>query len=160
MAATPCSRPDIGGGLLLDECMADTTSPVSEIPEDSAWGYLASVEVGRIAVSAGDLPEIFPVNFCLDGESIVFRSAPGTKLEKLAINEHVVFEADGWNEEGGWSVVVKGLGALITDEEELARVKRAPLLPWIPTVKRNWVRITPNRITGRAFFFGPEPAQD
>lgn len=148
------------GRLRLDELMAETTSPISEIPDDSAWGYLASVEVGRIAVSTEDLPEIFPINFCLDGESIVFRSAPGTKLEKLAHNGHVVFEADGWNDEGGWSVIVKGIGALITDEDELARVKRAPLLPWVPTVKKIWVRITPSKITGRAFFFGPEPAQD
>lgn len=148
------------GRLRLDELMAETTSPISEIPDDSAWGYLASVEVGRIAVSTEDLPEIFPINFCLDGESIVFRSAPGTKLEKLAHNGHVVFEADGWNDEGGWSVIVKGIGALITDQDELARVKRAPLLPWVPTVKKIWVRITPSKITGRAFFFGPEPAQD
>lgn len=148
------------GRLRLDELMAETTSPISEIPDDSAWGYLASVEVGRIAVSTEDLPEIFPINFCLDGESIVFRSAPGTKLEKLAHNGHVVFEADGWNDEGGWSVIVKGIGALITDQDELARVKRAPLLPWVPTVKKIWVRITPSKITGRAFFFGPEPEQD
>lgn len=140
--------------------MADTTGPVSDIPEDSAWGYLASVEVGRLAVSTKDHPEIFPVNFCLDGESIVFRSAPGTKLDTMAVNGNVSFEADGWTEDGGWSVIVKGAGTLITEEDELARIKRAPLLPWVPTVKKNWVRITPESISGRAFLFGVEPTED
>ena len=55
--------------------MVETTNPVSEIPEESAWGYLASVDVGRIAVFSDSTPEIYPVNFCLDGESVVFRSA-------------------------------------------------------------------------------------
>jgi nitroimidazol reductase NimA-like FMN-containing flavoprotein (pyridoxamine 5'-phosphate oxidase superfamily) len=139
--------------------MADTTTPISTIPEDSAWGYLASVDVGRIAVSSGDLPEIYPVNFCLDGETIVFRSAAGSKLEKLSLNSHVAFEADGWDEDGGWSVLVRGTGSLITDADELARVAKAPLLPWVPTIKKNWVRVTPEKVTGRTFAFGPEPTQ-
>ncbi|MFK5256413.1 pyridoxamine 5'-phosphate oxidase family protein [Propionibacterium freudenreichii] len=139
--------------------MADTTNPISPIPDDSTWGYLASVDVGRIAVSSDNLPEVYPVNFCLDGESIVFRSAAGSKLEKLALNSHVAFEADGWSEEGGWSVLVRGTGSFITDEDELARVAKAPLLPWVPTVKKNWVRIMPTRVTGRTFLFGPEPSQ-
>ena len=137
--------------------MAETTNPVSEIPEESAWGYLASVDVGRIAVFSDSTPEIYPVNFCLDGESVVFRSAPGSKLEKLVLDSHVAFEADGWTDEGGWSVLVRGTAALIEDADELARLAKAPLRPGVTTVKRNWVRVTPTRITALRFAFGPEP---
>ncbi|WP_316668049.1 pyridoxamine 5'-phosphate oxidase family protein [uncultured Propionibacterium sp.] len=137
--------------------MVDTTNPVSEIPEGSAWGYLASVDVGRIAVTSGDSPEIYPVNFCLDGESIVFRSASGSKLETLALNSRVAFEADSWADEGGWSVLVRGTATLVEDADELARVAKAPLRTWVPTVKKNWVRVVPSQITARRFAFGPEP---
>ena len=78
----------------------------------------------------------------------------------LALNKNVVFEVDGWTDEGGWSVMVKGIAERITDEDELARARKAPLLPWIPTVKTIFVRVTPTiGISGRHFVFGPEPKQ-
>ena len=55
------------GGLRLNGGMADNESPVTIIPEDSCWGYLASQEVGRLGVSAHDVPEIFPINYYVDG---------------------------------------------------------------------------------------------
>jgi len=144
------------------EGMADATdSPVSVIPEDSCWGYLASQEVGRLGLSTNDVPEIFPVNYCVDGESVIFRSAEGSKMDEIAINNNVVFEVDGWTEEGGWSVMIKGVAERITDADELARARKAPLLPWIPTVKSIFVRVSPTiGISGRRFMFGPEPKQE
>lgn len=38
-----------------------------------------------------------------------------------------VFEVDGWTDEGGWSVMVKGIAERITDEDELARARKAPV---------------------------------
>ena len=35
--------------------------------------------------------------------------------------------------------------------------ERAQLLPWVPTEKLRFVRITPSEISGRRFQFGPEP---
>lgn len=137
--------------------MADSDSITTELSDDTSWGYLASQEVGRLGVIHNDLPDIYPVNYCLDGQSIVFRTAVGSKLEALTLNYHVVFEADGWDEETGWSVVLHGMAGVITDEDELRRAERLPLLPWVPTVKRTWVRIVPDELTGRTFVFGPEP---
>ena len=140
--------------------MSDNNSPVTIIPEESCWGYLASQEVGRLGVSSHDGPEIFPINYYVDGESVIFRSAEGSKMDLLALNKNVVFEVDGWTDEGGWSVMVKGIAERITDEDELARARKAPLLPWIPTVKTIFVRVTPTiGISGRHFVFGPEPKQ-
>ena len=130
---------------------------MTDIPTDSCWGYLAGQEVGRLATTVMDLPEITPINYTLDGESIVFRTAAGSKLEHLSHNAHVAFEVDGWNDDGGWSVVIKGIAAPITDEGELARAARMPLRPWVPTIKKTYVRIMANEISGRTFYFGPEP---
>ena len=41
---------------------------------------LGSHNVGRMAVSVDALPVILPVNYAVDGDDIVFRTTPGTKL--------------------------------------------------------------------------------
>ena len=75
----------------------------------------------------------------------------------MALNNRVAFEADGWDEDGGWSVLVRGTGAPVTDEAELARCDKMPLRPWVPTVKKTYVRVIPESVSGRGFLFGPEP---
>ena len=137
--------------------MAESTNPVTVLDESRCWDLLASQAVGRLATAVQGLPEVFPVNFVVDGESVVFRTAEGSKLVELVINEQVAFEADGWNENGGWSVVIKGSAAVLPSGEEHDRAEALPLRPWIPTVKTNFVRITATQITGRRFEFGPDP---
>ena len=127
------------------------------LDEENAWDYLGTAEVGRLATVVDNRPQLFPINFCIDGESIIFRTAEGSKLEELLLNNQVAFEADGWDNETGWSVILYGHAEVITDPEELARAEKAPLRPWVPTVKNNWVRIEPDTISGRTFEFGPEP---
>lgn len=133
-------------------------NPVSEIHEDMCWNYLAKTEVGRLATSLEGRPEIFPLNYVVDGESLVFRSAEGSKLMEVTVNEHVAFEIDGWNDNDGWSVIVHGHAEVISDEAELRRAERLPLLPWVPTVKTNFVRVVADQVTGRRFQFGEEPS--
>ena len=81
--------------------MINEENPITEVPEDSCWGYLDTAEVGRLATSVNDQPEVFPVNYVVDGQSIVFRTAAGSKLEDIVTNNRVAFEADGWTEETG-----------------------------------------------------------
>ncbi len=134
--------------------MAEQTNPSKVLSEESSWDYLGTSEVGRLATVVDDYPQIFPINFCIDGESVIFRTAAGSKLEEILKNSKVAFEADGWDEEKGWSVILTGNAALITDEDELRRAEMAPLRPWVGTVKSNWVRIEPDSISGRTFAFG------
>ncbi len=129
------------------------------VEEDTCWGYLDTAEVGRLATSADNRPQIFPVNYVVDGLSVVFRTAPGTKLDEMVRNSAVAFEADGWSEQGGWSVVIRGTAEVITSPEELALCEKMPLRPWVPTVKKTWVRVQASSISGRTFAFGPEPTE-
>ncbi len=137
--------------------MAESTNPVTVLDESRCWDLLASQAVGRLATAVQGLPEIFPLNFVVDGESVVFRTAEGSKLVELVINEKVAFEADGWNDQGGWSVIIKGSAEVIPSGEEHDRAEALPLRPWIPTIKTNFVRVTPTEISGRRFEFGPDP---
>lgn len=137
--------------------MSESSNPVTDVPEEACWGYLASQEVGRLVTAVDNQPEVFPVNFVLDGESVVFRTAEGTKLNNVVTNHRIAFEVDGWDEEAGWSVVLHGTAEVVEDADDLARFAKMPLRPWIPTVKVNWVRLSSDTITGRKFEFGPEP---
>ena len=51
-------------------------SPTEILDADECWQYLRSSYIGRLAVINGDIPEIFPVNFSLAGETLFFRTAP------------------------------------------------------------------------------------
>lgn len=135
--------------------MEHRDSPVTIMTEDACWGLLASLEVGRLATALDGAPEIFPVNYVVDGNSIVFRTADGSKLALLTNHDQVAFEVDTWDFERGNSVVLKGNAREITDPHELARAQALPLRPWIATVKSHFVRLLPHDVTGRSFLFGP-----
>lgn len=140
--------------------MAEYENPISVIDEDHCWNLLAGTDVGRLATVLDGQPEIFPVNFVVDNNSIVFRTAEGTKLAHVTAHHQVAFEIDRWNDDGGWSVVLKGTAEKITDAAELQRAEKLPLLPWVPTVKVNYVRVTAAEISGRHFEFGEEPTPE
>jgi nitroimidazol reductase NimA-like FMN-containing flavoprotein (pyridoxamine 5'-phosphate oxidase superfamily) len=113
---------------------------------------LAADEVGRLAVVAGGDPMIFPVNYVLDGESVVFRTDPGTKLQD-GPRAQACFEIDGFDrvQRRGWSVVAIGRLEEVTryDAAALARVRSLEVQPWAGGDKAHWMRLVPARITGR-----------
>lgn len=129
------------------------SNDATELEEDTSWGYLDSVAVGRLATALDSQPSIFPVNFVVDGTSVVFRTAEGSKLAEVVLNQNVAFEADDWDDDAGWSVVIHGTAERISNPDELARADKMPLRPWTGTAKHHFVRITPTTISGRYFPF-------
>lgn len=143
---------------MMYECpMSEATNPVSVLSDDRSWAVLAGSRLGRLVTVVDRHAEIFPINYVVDGRSLVFRTAEGSKLFTLTINGNVAFEVDGWDGNGGWSVICRGTAAEVKDPSEIRRLEELPLNPWVPTVKTHWVRITPSEISGRVFTFGPEP---
>ena len=114
---------------------------------------LRSSEVGRLAVSITDHPDIFPVNFVLDRGTVVFRTAEGTKLAAAVLGRAVAFEVDGYDPDSGeaWSVVVKGGAVEIERMQDLFDALDLPLYPWHAAPKHRFVRIEPREISGRRF---------
>ncbi|KRB38787.1 pyridoxamine 5'-phosphate oxidase family protein [Microbacterium sp. Root180] len=130
---------------------------VSAMGEEDCWNLLARNQLGRLAVAVGDEPDIFPVNYVTDGPSLLFRTAPGSKLAELSVNPRVAFEVDEYDETFGASVVLKGAATRLELQREIDEADALPLTPWIPTLKYRWVRIQPTSVTGRRFTRGPEP---
>lgn len=130
---------------------------VSALDEEACWALLARGELGRLALSVDGMPEIFPVNYVADGPRLLFRTAPGSKLDDLAANPHVAFEVDEFDGTSAASVIVKGTATQLRLQREIDQADELPLRPWIPTLKYRWVRIVPTSISGRRFDRGAEP---
>jgi len=137
--------------------MAETISPVSYLTTPQCWELLNSNEFGRLALSVSNQPEIFPINYTVQDDTLLFRTAPGTKLAALTVNESVAVEIDGHDDVGGWSVVVKGRAHAAEWGVDFEEAQVAGLRPWVATHKPVFVRVQSLSITGRAFVFGPEP---
>lgn len=137
--------------------MENSSEPVTRLTDPECWNHLSEQELGRLVTHAGGVLDIFPVNYTVDKESIVFRTAEGSKLTELTINEEVLFEVDEYTDEDAWSVVVRGRAHRLATTDEVAEADALPLKPWIPTIKYNYVRIVPTSISGRDFQRGEEP---
>ena len=134
------------------------TPPTVEVLEaDECWRLLRGVALGRLAVWVDDHPELFPLNFRTDKQTIVFRTAPGTKLSAALEGKPVALEADHiqGRTNVAWSVVVKGRAAEVEQTEEFRTDVAQLLFPWSPGTKDHFVRITPDAITGRRFTIAP-----
>lgn len=137
--------------------MSDTSEPVAVLTDDECWERLRTQELGRLVTRVGDRIDIFPVNYVVDGGSVLFRTAQGTKLFELTANEEVLFEIDDHTDASAWSVVLRGRAAPLDTFAEVERADGLGLRPWIPTLKYTYVRVTPDSVSGRSFDRGPEP---
>jgi nitroimidazol reductase NimA-like FMN-containing flavoprotein (pyridoxamine 5'-phosphate oxidase superfamily) len=126
---------------------------IADLTADACWALLRASQVGRLAVIADGLPEIFPVNFVVDHGTVVIRTAPGTKLAAVARGPQVAFEVDGYDAEAGeaWSVVLKGGVTLREGMQEMVDTVALPLFPWHAEPKPSYLRVVPHTVTGRRF---------
>ena len=134
--------------------------PVIELSQEQSWKYLEHTHHGRLALSVGNQPDIYPINYLAHDGVLLLRTAPGTKLAEMTVNTHVAFEADGITSDEAWSVVVKGTCRPLETSAEIDAADRLPLRPWIRTEKYRYVEIIPESVSGRFFNLGPEPDRD
>ncbi len=131
--------------------------PVTVLDDREAWKLLSSVALGRLVTYFGAQLEIFPVNFVVQKGTVLFRTAEGTKLFTTVMNDKVLFEADDHTVAEGWSVIVRGSAHLLSSAEDIREAEQSGLMPWVPTEKLRFVRVTPTEISGRRFQFGAAP---
>ena len=135
-----------------------TDDPVRELGTEESWQELRRASLGRLALCVAGEIDIFPINFVVDADNVIYlRTAPGTKLLELSINDHVALEIDHVSDIDAMSVVVKGRAERVELQSEMDAAEKLGLAPWVPTLKYRWVRIEPTEVTGRRFARGPEP---
>ena len=131
--------------------MRDARTGIEVLDRQHCLRLLANDEVGRLAVVSGGAPVILPVNYAMDGEAIVVRTAPGTKLD--AAEGAACFEIDAFDRSTrhAWSVVVSGRLEEVDAyaARDLERLRSLEVSPWAAGERDHWLRLVPNRITGR-----------
>ncbi|WP_081684290.1 pyridoxamine 5'-phosphate oxidase family protein [Granulicoccus phenolivorans] len=124
----------------------------SVLSEDECWELLKAQEFGRLAYILSDRIQMVPVNYAVNGQTLVFRTARGSKLAGVMSNAAVVFEVDAIDDgaEVGRSVVLHGVADVLPAEAE-PMIEQLGLRPWLDTVKPTLVLITPDELTGRRY---------
>ena len=126
-------------------------SPVSNLTTEQCWELLHAQEFGRLAFHLLDEVHIVPLNYAVDADRrLVFRTAEGSKLLGLTINDDVAFEIDEFGDEEAHSVVVRGRARQL-ERHELDALDQLPLRPWVDTAKFNVIAIDVDEINGRRF---------
>ena len=133
------------------ETRTDPHTGLAEIDEPACWDLLGSQAVGRLAVTTGTHPDIFPVNYAVHDRRIVIHTEAGTKLAAAVLMGSVAFEVDQIDPDAraGWSVVVAGSAREPRTVEEELELEGLGLTPWAQVPKSRFIVITPERVTGR-----------
>lgn len=137
--------------------MTEPADPVVNLTDQECWERLRTQDLGRLVTRVGDVLDIFPVNYVVDGESVLFRTAQGSKLFELTVRDEVLFEVDDHTENDAWSVIVRGRAHALRTSAEVERADGLGLAPWIPTLKYTYVRVEATSLSGRAFERSGEP---
>lgn len=130
--------------------MSPVTAALTPLDEAECYRLLRQVPFGRVVGTARALPLVVPVNFALDGHSVVFRTTEHGALARTD-GSVVAFEADEIDPRTrtGWSVVLTGVARPVTAASELVRMGQLQLVTWVPGERDHWIRITPGIVTGR-----------
>lgn len=114
------------------------------LSDDECWDLLRSRPVGRVAWCGDQGVSVIPVNFTVDGETVLLRTTPYSLMARDCADREVAFEVDAFDEEThlGWSVLVHGR----CEREE--RPTEAPH-PWATGSRVLGLRIVARSLTGR-----------
>ena len=132
--------------------MDDRVAEMDELNPTECFGLLARKKVGRIGLQVDGGPEILPVNYAIDGQSVLFRTSTTSVLNQAA-GQVVAFEVDEVDpsDGSGWSVLVKGRAQGIADaiDGTSERLRALPLPTWAPGSRDRWFHLVPDKVTGR-----------
>jgi len=129
----------------------DIDDPVEEMTLDECWKVLEGEEFGRLAFRLVDEVHLVPMNYVVDGRTLLFRTTGGNKLLSAAMHSNVAFEIDWYDEHSAWSVVARGRARRLPDVET-HRLDGVTSRPWVPTAKHEVIELVPDVVTGRRFF--------
>jgi nitroimidazol reductase NimA-like FMN-containing flavoprotein (pyridoxamine 5'-phosphate oxidase superfamily) len=127
------------------------------LTEEECRRLLAIGEVGRVGITIGALPAVFPVNYRVIDGAIVFRTSPGSKLSAAAAGAVVAFEVDDYQaaDRSGWSVLAIGRAEVVLDLDLTFRVLVTQLEPFVEGLRTSIVRVEPTLLSGRRLVHMP-----
>jgi nitroimidazol reductase NimA-like FMN-containing flavoprotein (pyridoxamine 5'-phosphate oxidase superfamily) len=142
----------VGGvGSVPIERRGDYIVKMYELDEEVCRQMLERCTFGRVAFGDAEGLTVLPVNCVFAQDAVLFRTSPGSALDRLGSGHVVAFEADQVDPiaESGWSVLVRGTATHVTDSDQLAAIAESAMHPWAPGRRDDWIAIHVERITGR-----------
>ena len=129
---------------------------IDELDEAESLRLVSQGVIGRIAYQSRYGPAVLPVNYKWHDGAIVFRTTRHSALDEdlqtgiTGGDYKVAFEIDQIDEPGrqGWSVLLQGPAHHVSDAER-ASAEQAGVQPWPAGERELFIRIVPQRITGR-----------
>lgn len=126
------------------------------LDDEECFSLLHAGSLGRVAVSLGAIPAVFPVNYHAMNRDIYFFTAEGTKLAAATRRATIAFEIDHFDAQyhHGWSVLAVGRAVEIHEPLIRELAVHFPLQPWAPGPRSHLVQIRPDFVSGRRITFG------
>ena len=131
-----------------------------DLSREDCTRLLRSGVAGRVAIGTPTGPHIVPVNYAVNGETILIRTTAYSLLGTYGRGAQICFEVDQFDYEleRGWSVVVRGRATFVSDQDELAELARSwEPRPWAEGQRNLIVRIPWTEVTGRQLGGGWDP---
>jgi nitroimidazol reductase NimA-like FMN-containing flavoprotein (pyridoxamine 5'-phosphate oxidase superfamily) len=135
--------------------MADRT--IEGLDEAESLRLISAGGVGRIAYMSRFGPAVLPVNYQWHNGAVVFRTTRHSAMDEdlqtgISGGDYLVaFEIDDIDAAGrqGWSVLIQGPAHHVESEVERESAAKAGVEPWPAGDRELFLRIVPNRVTGR-----------
>ena len=125
---------------------------IEELTVQECWELLGSARVGRLAVCMSGRPGIFPVNFVVDDETIVFRTAPAPSSPRSRTSASPSRSTTTTPTAARRPASSSTAGPWRSpDADDRDRALGLPLFPWHVAPKGHFVRITADSVSGRRF---------
>jgi uncharacterized protein len=120
------------------------------LTETECRTLLATRTFGRVGVTSGGLPVIFPVRYTYVDGAITFRTGSGTKLRAAESGDVLAFEVDAYDTETsqGWSVLALGRATVLTTQHEHEDLPTLDA-PSAENPRSHYVRLHCELLTGR-----------
>ncbi|WP_062350535.1 pyridoxamine 5'-phosphate oxidase family protein [Herbidospora yilanensis] len=131
------------------------SSTLEELTEQECLQLVGPGGIGRVAFGGAAGPTVFPVNYRLVDGRVVFRIRKGGTMDQSLqsgiddLEVKIAFQVDHVDEESreGWSVLIQGPAHHVTEDE--LRAASADVESWAGDDRDHYVRIAPQRVTGR-----------
>ena len=123
-----------------------------ELQKPECLELVATRSVGRVAFCTPDGPIVLPVNYTLDGDEVVFRTAPHNIIARNVQGRPTTFEVDEIDDftQSGWSVLIQGTGEFVDSVEDLSEEARPT--PWAEGIRTLFIKVVPRQVSGRRLF--------
>ena len=126
-------------------------SKARTLTEEECWELTKNTFFARLAVIENGDVFITPINILPHEGKVYFRTAIGSKLLNLHMNQKVTLQFDHTDESSAYSVNILGNARLLTDHQEIEAASNLGMVSWIKSDKPFIVEITPRKYTGRSF---------